>query len=96
MKKRTQYLRADVPYGPLVTQAVSKRARAESAQNCFLSFLLSTVTARAVLLLFKVIEINFLDASSTQSGHAPRLGRPSRRPEDSVREDPLVARVLPD
>src|SRR5882757_9194181 len=46
------------------TQAVWKRARAENAQNCFLSFLLSTVTARAVLFLFNVIETNFLRASS--------------------------------
>src|SRR5260370_17043102 len=36
-----------------------------NAQNCFPSFLLSTVTARAVLLLFNVIETNFLRASST-------------------------------
>src|SRR5258705_11499637 len=41
-----------------------KRARAENAQNCFLSFLFSTVTARAVLFLFNVIETNFLRASS--------------------------------
>jgi hypothetical protein len=41
-----------------------KRARAENAQNCFLSFLLSTVTARAVLFLFNVIERKFLRASS--------------------------------
>src|SRR5882724_4026256 len=46
-------------------QAVCKRARAENAQNCFLSFLLSTVTARAVLFLFNVIETNFLRASPT-------------------------------
>src|SRR6266446_3678378 len=42
-----------------------KPARAENAQNCFLSFLLSTVTARAVLFLFNVIETNFLRASPT-------------------------------
>src|SRR6266446_7058780 len=51
-----------------------KRARAENAQNCFLSFLLSTVTVRAVLLLLNVIETNFLRASST-SEFSHRLGQ---------------------
>jgi hypothetical protein len=41
------------------------RARAENAQNCFLPFLLSTMTASAVLFLFNVIETKFLRASST-------------------------------
>jgi hypothetical protein len=50
---------------PLWVQAVWKRARAENAQNCFLSFLLSTVTVRAVLLSLNAIETNFLRASST-------------------------------
>src|SRR6266446_491693 len=54
-----------------------KRARAENAQNCFLSFLLSTVTARAVLFLFNVIETNFLRASST-SEFSHSLGQKRR------------------
>src|SRR5258706_15565517 len=49
----------------LLTLVVRKRARAGNPQKCFLSFLLSTVTARAVLLLFNVIETNFLRVSST-------------------------------
>jgi hypothetical protein len=38
---------------------------AENAQNCFLSFLLSMVPARAVLFLFDVVETNVLRESST-------------------------------
>ena len=37
----------------------------ENAQNCFLSFLLPTVTGRSLLFLFNAIETNFLRASST-------------------------------
>src|ERR1700745_1705060 len=44
-----------------------KRARAENAQNCFLSSLLPTVTGRSLLFLFNAIETNFLRASSTSA-----------------------------
>jgi hypothetical protein len=59
------------------------RARAENAQNCFLPFLLSTMTASAVLFLFNVIETKFLRASSTwEFSHSldpmPMDGDPSR------------------
>src|SRR6266446_8029469 len=65
-----------------------KRARAENAQNCFLSFLLSTVTARAVLFLFNVIETNFLRASST-SEFSHGLGQKRRfEPASHFRSTP--------
>jgi hypothetical protein len=38
---------------PLWVQAVGKRPRAENAQNCFLSFLLSTVPARPAVRLLQ-------------------------------------------
>src|SRR5258705_3253702 len=66
-----------------------KRARAENAQNCFLSFLLSTVTARAVLFLFNVIETNFLRASSTSEfSHSLGQNRKYSLRADDVRSTP--------
>src|SRR5258705_13994145 len=66
-----------------------KRARAENAQNCFLSFLLSTVTARAVLFLFNVIETNFLRASSTSEfSHSLGQNRKSSMPAHVFRFAP--------
>jgi hypothetical protein len=68
----------------LLTQAVWKRARAEDAQNCFLSFPLPTVTGRSLLFLFNAIETNFLRArmsirsGSDREGVTRRIDWPGR------------------
>src|ERR1700686_1244140 len=58
----------------VLIQGCVKRPRAENAQNCFLSFLLSTVPTRVVLILFNVIETNVL-RKSARSEFSHSLGQ---------------------